>query len=203
MLDMYPTYFNSWEQQIWTANGITLSLPGNDLTGAPLSNLPDLTAAIHRHTGGHHRSTAMARSTPIRPSATTTRRSTKPNLATTTRSSGTTTPSSTKRTASTTTTRAIRSRRTCMHRIRRTYSSPWVGEPRRDAPLTEPGTAQSAKKAGGTTERQPRPRALHVLPSTGRSQKSEPERRSVVWTMVRPTWPRSFVAPIHVVSAVV
>ena len=52
MLDAYPTYYNSWEQQIWTANGITLSLPGNDLTGAPLSTLPDLTAAIHRHTGG-------------------------------------------------------------------------------------------------------------------------------------------------------
>jgi hypothetical protein len=45
-------YYESWAQQIWSANGITIPLPGPDVTGAALNSLPDLVAAVHRHTGG-------------------------------------------------------------------------------------------------------------------------------------------------------
>jgi hypothetical protein len=48
----YPSFYTAWEQQIWGANGITLPMPGIDLTMAPLTQLPDLTSAIHRHVGG-------------------------------------------------------------------------------------------------------------------------------------------------------
>jgi hypothetical protein len=48
----YPNYYTAWEQQIWSSNGITLPMPSIDLTAAPLTQLPDLTAAIHRHEGG-------------------------------------------------------------------------------------------------------------------------------------------------------
>jgi hypothetical protein len=45
-------YYDSWAQQIWSANGITIPLPGPDVTGNALNALPDLVAAVHRHMGG-------------------------------------------------------------------------------------------------------------------------------------------------------
>jgi hypothetical protein len=44
-------YYDSWAQQIWSANGITIPLPGPDVTGDALNSLPDLVAAVHRHVG--------------------------------------------------------------------------------------------------------------------------------------------------------
>ena len=47
--DPNADYYNSYESAIWTANGITLPLPGPN--GSGLSANPDLSAAIFRHVG--------------------------------------------------------------------------------------------------------------------------------------------------------
>jgi trimeric autotransporter adhesin len=45
----YQTYYNTWIQQLWEVNGITipLAIPNGD----GLGNYPDLSAAIYRHVG--------------------------------------------------------------------------------------------------------------------------------------------------------
>jgi hypothetical protein len=42
-------YYNSFEQEIWTNNGITIPMPGPN--GSGLGSYPDLSAAIYRHVG--------------------------------------------------------------------------------------------------------------------------------------------------------
>jgi hypothetical protein len=42
-------YYDSYVEQIWSANGITMAKPGANASG--LSSYPDLSAAIYRHVG--------------------------------------------------------------------------------------------------------------------------------------------------------
>jgi hypothetical protein len=42
-------YYNSYETEIWTNNGITIPMPGPN--GSGLGSYPDLSAAIYRHVG--------------------------------------------------------------------------------------------------------------------------------------------------------
>ena len=46
----YATYYDSYVDQIWSANAITIAKPGAN--GSGLTDYPDLSAAIYRHVGG-------------------------------------------------------------------------------------------------------------------------------------------------------
>jgi hypothetical protein len=46
---MYATYYNSFIDQLWSANGLTIAKPGPN--GSGLGAFPDISAAIMRHVG--------------------------------------------------------------------------------------------------------------------------------------------------------
>ena len=46
---MYQNYYDSWADQLWAANGITVPKPGPNGNGI---DSPDLSAALYRHVGG-------------------------------------------------------------------------------------------------------------------------------------------------------
>jgi len=45
----YATYYDSFVDQLWAANGLTVTKPGPN--GGGLGSYPDLSAAIYRHVG--------------------------------------------------------------------------------------------------------------------------------------------------------
>jgi hypothetical protein len=47
---LYANYYDAYVNQIWSANGLTIPMPGPN--GSGLGSYPDVSAAIYRHTGG-------------------------------------------------------------------------------------------------------------------------------------------------------